>query len=77
MADFIDTAFKASQALGGPHRLARCLGVEPDEIYRWIAGRDLPAEGMRLRLQQRISLALVVGPAGDSANRRHGDGFAS
>jgi len=77
MADFIETAFKASQALGGPHRLASCLGVEPDEIYRWIAGRDLPAEGTRLRLQQRISLALVVGPASDFAHRRHGDGFSN
>jgi hypothetical protein len=73
MADFINAAFQASQVLGGPHRLARRLGVQPDELYRWIAGLDLPSEGTRLDLQRRISIALVGAPTAMSAMRRHGD----
>jgi DNA-binding transcriptional regulator YdaS (Cro superfamily) len=73
MADFVTVAFHASQTLGGPHRLARRLGVQPDDLYRWIAGLDLPAEGLRVDLQRRISRVLVVAPAAGSAGRRHGD----
>ena len=73
MADFINAAFLASRALGGPHRLARRLGVEPDELYRWIAGIDLPAQGRRVDLQRRISVALVVRQPARPAARRHGD----
>lgn len=73
MADFITTAFQASRVLGGPHRLARRLGVEPDELYRWIAGLDLPTEDRRAELRKRISVALIVRPNGTLATRRHGD----
>ena len=73
MADFVQTTFRASRALGGPHRLARSLGVEPDRLYRWIAGQDLPAEGTRRDLQQRITLALVATPEDAPVQRRHGD----
>jgi DNA-binding transcriptional regulator YdaS (Cro superfamily) len=73
MADFITAAFQASQTLGGPHRLARRLGVQPDQLYRWIAGLDLPAEGLRVDLQRRIDGALLVSPAAGVARRRHGD----
>lgn len=73
MADFIHAAFHASRVLGGPHRLARRLGVQPDEIYRWIAGLDLPAEGARLELQKRISVALIAMPDARCAGRRHSD----
>lgn len=73
MADFINSAFRASRLLGGPHRLARCLGVQPDDLYRWIAGQDLPAEAARRELQKRMTLAVVAAPAIDSSQRRHGD----
>ncbi len=74
MADFIRAAFYASRVLGGPHRLARRLGVEPDALYRWIAGLDLPAERIRIDLQRRIQTALVAGDTGGTpAMRRHGD----
>lgn len=73
MADFINSAFRASRLLGGPHRLARCLGVEPDELYRWIAGQDLPAEAARRDLQKRMTLAMVAAPAIAASLRRHGD----
>lgn len=73
MADFVSAAFLASRALGGPCRLARRLGVEPDELYRWIAGHDLPAQNLRRELQRRIFVALVDAPSGGSGSRRHGD----
>ena len=73
MADFVHAAFHASRLLGGPHRLARRLGVQPDELYRWIAGVDLPAADARLELQRRMSVALAVAPAAQLAGRRHGD----
>jgi hypothetical protein len=73
MTDFISATFQASRALGGPHRLARRIGVQPDELYRWIAGLDLPAEGTRLDLQRRIDIALLIRPTDTSAMRRHGD----
>ena len=73
MADFIHAAFHASRVLGGPHRLARQLGVQPDELYRWIAGLDLPPAGARLELQKRISVALIAMPAMQFAGRRHSD----
>jgi hypothetical protein len=73
MADFIKAAFQASRALGGPHRLASRLGVAPDELYRWIAGLDLPAEGSQLELQRRITVALVPAAQLPPAMRRHND----
>ena len=73
MADFVSAAYQASQALGGPCRLARRLGVEPDQLYRWIAGQDLPAEAARRDLQKRMTLAMVAAPAIAASLRRHGD----
>lgn len=73
MADFVQATFQASRALGGPHRLALSLGIEPDTLYRWIAGQDLPAEGTRRDLQRRITLALVAVPEELPVQRRHGD----
>lgn len=73
MADFVTAAFQASRVLGGPCRLARRIGVEPDEVYRWIAGQDLPAEAARLELQARFTVAVIEEPALSGAHRRHGD----
>jgi DNA-binding transcriptional regulator YdaS (Cro superfamily) len=73
MANFIHAAFQASRALGGPYQLARHLGVQPDELFRWIAGLDLPAERERRELERRMSVALVSGAGRLPAQRRHGD----
>jgi hypothetical protein len=77
MADFISVAFQASRILGGPHRLARLLGMEPDAIYRWIAGLEIPDEQIRLELKRRIRLALVAKPDDALPARRHGDRIAA
>lgn len=65
-------AFQASLALGGPHRLARSLGVQPDTLFRWIAGVDLPEGSERGRLWWRISLAILASKA-QAVNRREAD----
>ena len=76
MADFIHAAFHASLALGGPHRLARSLGVQPDALFRWIAGVDLPGEREQRELEQRIGFVLHMARPATAAPRRHSD-FAS
>lgn len=73
MADFVSAAFTASRAVGGPCRLARRLGVEPDQLYRWIAGQDLPAEAARRELHARLTVAVLAEPVASPASRRHGD----
>lgn len=73
MADFVTAAFQASRALGGPCRLARRLGIQPDQLYRWIAGQDLPAEAARRELQARFTVVIVDPPPASSPDRRHGD----
>ena len=73
MADFASAAFQASLALGGPHRLARSLGVPPDALFRWIAGVDVPAERERRELERRMGFALRVARVPAMAARRHSD----
>lgn len=73
MSDFVSVAFQASRALGGPCRLARRLGVEPDALYRWMAGIDLPAETACRDLRERIIGVLSPFPDAGPARRRHGD----
>lgn len=73
MADFVTVAFQASRALGGPCRLARRLGVEPDALYRWMAGQDLPGEEAQRDMRRKITLVLIAPSAVCVAHRRHGD----
>ncbi len=76
MADFVTAAFRASLVLGGPCRLARRLGVPPDQLYRWMAGVELPAQNARRDLRERITGLLAALPAVQQAHRRHGDASA-
>jgi hypothetical protein len=54
MDRFVGLVLKASQALGAPLYLATHLGVEPYDIYRWIAGMDLPEPIHRENFEQRL-----------------------
>jgi DNA-binding transcriptional regulator YdaS (Cro superfamily) len=76
MVDFVTAAFRASLALGGPSRLARRLGVPPDQLYRWMAGVELPAQNTRRDLRERITCVLAALPVVQQAQRRHGDASA-
>jgi hypothetical protein len=60
MDRFAGLVLKASQALGAPLHLAAHLGVEPYDVYRWIAGMDLPEPIHRENFEQRL-LSIVEG----------------
>lgn len=54
MDRFAGLVLKASQTLGAPLYVAAHLGVEPYDIYRWIAGTQLPEPTRRQSLEQRL-----------------------
>ena len=54
MDRFAGLVLKTSQALGAPLHLAAHLGVEPYDVYRWIAGMQLPEPTRRQNLEQRL-----------------------
>ena len=77
MDRFAGLVLKASQALGAPVFLATHLGVEPYDVYRWIAGIGLPEPVYRQSFEQRL-LSILEGKAGRRAQgpvpeRRWGD----
>lgn len=42
MHNFAGLVLRASEAMGAPLYLAQHLGVQPYDVYRWIAGMELP-----------------------------------
>jgi hypothetical protein len=54
MDRFAGLVLKASQALGAPLYLATHLGVEPYDVYRWIAGIELPEPIHQKNFEQRL-----------------------
>jgi hypothetical protein len=54
MDRFAGLVLKASQALGAPLHLAAHLGVEPYDVYRWIAGMELPEPTRRQNVEQGL-----------------------
>lgn len=60
MDRFAGLVLKTSQALGAPLYVAAHLGVEPYDIYRWIAGTQLPEPTRRQTLEQRL-LSILEG----------------
>jgi hypothetical protein len=64
MDRFAGLVLKASQTLGAPLYVAAHLGVEPYDIYRWIAGSILegklerkPQAASRPRIHARAEMA--------------------
>ena len=37
---YCDALRRAAQVLGGPGKLARCLGVSHEQLERWLAGKE-------------------------------------
>jgi hypothetical protein len=60
MDRFAGLVLRASQALGAPLYLATHLGVQPYDVYRWIAGMALPEAIHRQNFEQRL-LSLLDG----------------
>jgi hypothetical protein len=71
MDRFAGLVLKASQALGAPLFLATHLGVEPYDVYRWIAGIGLPEPIPRESFEQRL-LSILEGKVGRKAQVAQG-----
>jgi hypothetical protein len=74
MPEFATLMLRASEAFGAPAYLARVLGQQPSDVYRWIAGVDAPAKAQceQLTALLRQALAERSAPAAP-AHRRWGD----
>jgi len=59
----------ASRTFGAPAHVARVLGREPYDIYRWIAGVEQPAPAEQASLTARLQAALAR-PIYDAPARR-------
>ena len=73
MPEFSTLLLRASETFGAPAYLARILGEEPHEIYRWIAGVDTPAKAQCERLAARLRAALQEKASSPAQQRRWGD----
>ena len=58
MDDLAQLLVRASKTLGSLFEVARLLEVEPNLVYRWIAGVDAPPEERIARLTERLEEAL-------------------
>jgi DNA-binding transcriptional regulator YdaS (Cro superfamily) len=54
MDDFAYLLVRASRAMGTMLAVATLLDVEPNQVYRWIAGVDRPADERLGELTQRL-----------------------
>ena len=53
--DFASALLYASKRLGCLLDVATSLGVQPTQVYQWIAGVNQPLPGQQARLLQRLS----------------------
>jgi hypothetical protein len=58
MDEFATLVLRASQVFGAPAQVARVLGCEPHDVYRWIAGLERPAPAEQDQLKMRLRAAL-------------------
>jgi hypothetical protein len=58
MNDFPYLLVRASRELGTMLAVAALLGEEPRQVYRWIAGIDLPDDGRVGELTDRLLAVL-------------------
>jgi len=59
MNEFPFLLVRASRELGTMLAVAALLGEEPRQVYRWIAGVDLPEKHEQERLLARLQTAKV------------------
>ena len=77
---FAGLVLRASVAMGAPVYLAKHLGVEPYDVYRWIAGTHLPEavkqkdieQGLLSMLESKRVHPELIEPR-DKRTRRRGD----
>ena len=74
MPEFATLMLRASEAFGAPAYLARVLGQQPSDIYRWIAGVEAPAKAQCEQLAALLRQALADRSARPApAHRRWSD----
>jgi hypothetical protein len=52
--NFSDVLVRAAKAVGSLLGVAKLLGVEPRQVYFWIADIDLPSDERRKELEGRL-----------------------
>jgi len=62
MDDLAVLLVRASKAMGSLLEVARLLEVEPNRVYRWIAGVDCPPAERIALLTERLEEALAAAP---------------
>ena len=62
MDDLAFLLVRASKAMGSLLEVARLLEVEPNSVYRWIAGVDCPSAERIALLTERLEAALAAAP---------------
>jgi DNA-binding transcriptional regulator YdaS (Cro superfamily) len=58
MSDFPDLLVRASRVMGTLLGVALLLGVEPKQVYRWIAGVEYPSADRIGELRKRLQAVL-------------------
>ena len=59
--NFAISLIRASQTLGSLFDVARLLGVEPKQVYFWIANVDLPTTERRRELESKLHEIVAAG----------------
>jgi hypothetical protein len=54
MESFAGLVLRASRVMGAPFYLAKHLGVAPYDVYRWIAGMELPKDFHQKDFERRL-----------------------
>jgi len=62
MDELVQLLVRASKTLGSLFEVARLLEVEPNSVYRWIAGVDSPPAERIALLTERLEAALAAAP---------------
>ena len=73
MPEFATLLLRASEAFGAPAQLARVLGQDSHDVYRWIAGVEAPAKAKCEQLVVLLRAALAEREAAPAQQRRWSD----
>ena len=73
MPEFATLMLRASEAFGAPAQLARVLGQDSHDVYRWIAGVEAPAKAKCEQLAELLRTALAERGVRPAPQRRWSD----
>jgi len=58
--NFAISLIRASQSLGSLLDVARLLGVEPKQVYLWIADVELPTSERRSEIENKLRITVAA-----------------